>query len=81
MDKMFESMGAWYESWYPEDPLGACISSNSFMDLFEALDNYRDVYKVIGVGDSVVRERLFKRLAELTCVSYEDIFEQWLRAA
>ena len=80
MDQMYESMGAYYESWYPEDPTGCYVSNNCFMDLFEALENYRDVYKVIGVADSVVRERLFERLAELTGVEYDDIYNQWLAA-
>lgn len=78
---MFESMRTYYEVWYPEDPLGVFISDNCFMDLFEALDSYKDVYDVIGVAESVIRERLFKRLAELLCVSYDDIYEQWLKAA
>ena len=72
---------AWYVSEYPDDELGEAINpAATFLDLFEALDNYADVYDVLGVRDSVVRERAFAKLAELIEVDYEYVYEQWLRA-
>lgn len=72
---------AWYVSEYPSDDLGGVINpAATFIDLFEALDNYSDVYAVFGVRDSVIRERAFSKLAELIEVDYEYIYEQWLRA-
>ena len=47
----------WYTTNYPSDELGAVINPDStFQNLFGALDRYRDVYEVIGVGHSLVRE-------------------------
>lgn len=46
--------------------------------MFIALDTYKDVYELIGVGDSLVRERLFRRLAEIMEVDYNYIYQQWL---
>ena len=77
-NEMYGSMREWYEKRFPDDSIGSSMSDKSFMDLFNALDNYKDVYGVIGVGDSIVRERLFWRLAEITGISYDDVYEQWL---
>ena len=74
-------MKAWYTTNYPDDELGAEINPDStFQNLFDALDQYRDVYEVIGVGDSLVRERLFESLAEITGYDYQTIYEQWMMA-
>ena len=71
----------WYTTNYPSDELGAEINPDStFQNLFDALDRYIDVYEVIGVGDSLVRERLFEGLAEITGYDYQTIYEQWMMA-
>jgi hypothetical protein len=38
-----------------------------------------DVYRYIGVADSVIRERLFERLAEELEVSYDYVYNLWLK--
>ena len=69
----------WYKSEYPSDELGDEINpSITFNDVFEALDNYKDIYKLLGVGDSIVRERVFDELADIMGVDYDYIFDQWL---
>ena len=71
----------WYTTNYPDDELGDEINPDStFQNLFDALDQYRDVYEVIGVGDSLVRERLFESLADVTHYDYDTIYNQWLMA-
>lgn len=71
----------WYTKQFKTDELGHEIAENAtFEGLFEALDNYKDVYKYIGVADSLVRERVFQKLAEIMQVEYSYIYEQWLRA-
>lgn len=71
----------WYRSEYPEDDGGIDIHEDAtFYDLFEALDHYRDVYDVIGVPDSLIRERLFAKLADIMKVDYDYIYDQWVRA-
>jgi hypothetical protein len=37
-----------------------------------------DIYQYIGVSDSIVRERLFEKLAETLNVGYDYIYNLWL---
>lgn len=74
----------WYIKEYPDDiEMGEEMNDNvTFQDLFEALDNYQDVYEVLGgESDSIVRERCFSKLAELMDVDYNYIYEQWLKSS
>jgi len=77
-----EKLRDFYVREYASDELGWEINPDAdFEGLFETLDHYRDVYGFIGVGDSLIRERLFERLAEIMGVGYDEVYEQWLRAA
>ena len=70
-----------YLATYPTDDLGTEINPHAtFEGLFETLDRYRDVYEYIGVGDSIIRERCFERLAEIMDCSYDVIYDQWMMA-
>lgn len=70
----------WYKEFYSKDELGDEIRDNlTFYDLFETLDNYMDVYVVLGVNDSIVRERVFDKLSEIMDVDYDYIYQQWLK--
>lgn len=72
----------WYLSAYPEDELGNEINPNAtFNDVFEWLDNYKDIYELIGVHDSLVRERIFSALSEVMNCDYDYIYDQWLKSA
>lgn len=69
----------WYMQEYPNDELGEELKENvTFMDLFNALDRHKNIYELIGVGDSVIRERLFTKLAKIMEVDYDYIYEQWI---
>ena len=69
----------WYTHYYETDELGQEINSMAtFNDLYRALVDGRDVYDVIGVGDSLVRERLFEELAILLGVRYNDVYNMWI---
>lgn len=71
----------WYVKEYPTDELGVEINNEiTFYDLFVVLDTYKDVYEALNVWDSIVRERVFSKLAEIMNVDYDYIYEQWLRA-
>lgn len=77
-----ESIKNWYCNAYPTDSLGAEIDpSATFGGLFNALDNYRDVYAYWGVYDSLVRERIFEKLAEIIGTDYDYIYDQWAKSA
>ena len=73
----------WYLNTYPTDKknIKDMDENATFLDLFEALNNYRNVYYVIFKrnADSLVRERCFAKLAEITKSKYNDIYEQWLQ--
>ena len=71
----------WYTHYYETDELGQEINSMAtFNDLHRALLDGRDVYEVIGVGDSLVRERLFDELAILLGVSSNVVYNLWLNS-
>lgn len=79
-DILNKKIGDWYRKTYEDDDLGDSINREAtFRDLFDALDYHQDVYNLIQVGDSLIRERLFSELARLTGMSYETIYQQWLR--
>lgn len=72
----------WYLLEYPADHLGEEINESiTFMDLFHVLDRYQDVYEFLGAVDSVIRERVFTKLAEIMEVDYSYIYDQWLLGA
>ena len=75
------NMKEYYLENFPTDELGIEINENAtFEGLFRVLDNYEDVYEYIGVGDSVIRERVFSRLSEIMGVTYDEVYSQWLMA-
>lgn len=41
----------------------------------------KDVYGVIGADDSIVRERVFQHLSELTGKKYRTLYNMWLKSA
>jgi len=69
-----------YLSEYPTDELGVeLIETATFVGLLDVLhNNTTDVYDYIGVGDSIVRERVFARLAEILEMPYDYIYNLWL---
>jgi hypothetical protein len=70
-----------YLSNYPTDELGNEIHTKAtFIGLFEVLDTYKDVYEYIGVHDSIIRERIFEKLANEMGIDYNEIYNQWLLA-
>jgi hypothetical protein len=67
-----------YQMLYSDDELGYQLNDVTFEDVFRTLDNYGSVYKLIGVYDSIVRERIFSMLAVIMDVEYDYIYDQWL---
>jgi hypothetical protein len=72
----------WYLENYSDDILANEIDENAtFNGLFETLDNYENVYKYLGNDiDSIIRERVFEKLAEMLEMPYDYIYDQWLLA-
>jgi hypothetical protein len=64
---------------YPMDELGLELNeSATFIDLFVKLIEGADVYEYIGVTDSIIRERLFERIAEMWDISYDFVYRLWI---
>ena len=74
----------WYASAFPEDDLGKSIAPRATFDgLRKVLLGHhhgKDVYEYIGVGDSIIRERLFDELARRLGTSYDYVFNLWLKS-
>ena len=73
----------WYLKEYSSDSLGnQLLDGTTFYDLFYALDRKKDIYTTLfgsgELGDSLIRERVFEKLAEIMGVDYNYIYEQWL---
>lgn len=71
----------WYIETFPTDELGHYLKDEpTFSGLFNllAMGYGHDVYDYIGEGDSVIRERLFSKLSDITGMTYEDIYRMWL---
>lgn len=81
-NKLKLNVKEWYRGEYPTDDLVEEIKDEvTFEDVFNALDTYKDIYEVIGNGiDSLVRERIFNKLATLMEVDYDYIYDQWLKS-
>lgn len=79
-DGFSQKIRDWYMQEHPDDEIGKDLDPKpNFYDLFIALDTYQDVYDVLGAAaDTLIRERVFGRLAELMEVDYGYIYDQWL---
>ena len=76
---MFEYIKNYYLNEYPDDDLGADINPRADFDgLLMVLNEGDDVYEYLGVTDSLVRERVFQKLADLMGVDYNQIYDMWL---
>ena len=69
----------WYKEKYNTDDLGEDINPKAtFKGLLETLNTNNDVYIYLEAGDSLIRERVFEKLAKIMKVSYNDIYNNWL---
>lgn len=74
------SIREFYLENYPTDDLGLELNETpTFPGLLNQLIVDGDVYRYIGVSDSLVRERLFEKLAEELKVSYDYVYNLWLK--
>lgn len=75
----YNNIKAFYEKTYATDDLGELIRPEAnFDDLYNAIINGYDVYNVLGVDDSVIRERVFDELAYRKDTDYETIYDLWI---
>ena len=68
------------KKWYLEtfnDDEGLKINENAN---FNDMDYYeiRHIYDYLNVEDSIIRERVFEKLAQLVGATYQEIYDIWL---
>ena len=86
-DEMYEltkntKVKDWYKDTFPDDELGNDINPNiTFYDVFETLDHYKDIYELLGVDDSAIRERVFYGLDDMIDEPHGYSYEQWQLAS
>jgi hypothetical protein len=69
-----------YMTNFPTDELGEELNETpTFAGLLHQLFVSGDVYRYIGVDDSVIRERLFERLAEEIGEDYNYVYNLWIK--
>lgn len=75
-------VGKWYMATYPSDNLGKDIPVGlTFWDLVAAMNLGADVYCFLGdAADSLVRERIFGRIADIMGCDCDVVYNTWLGA-
>ena len=74
----------YYQKTYPTDELGQEINEHiHFDDVLMLLNsgNGSKIYDLLEVFDSLVRERIFQKLSEITLIDYSIIYDRWLDAS
>lgn len=73
----------WYEMTFPADTkIAQDIRPNAtFLGCLRCLDDYGDIYLYLmgNKGDSIVRERVFAKLADIMGEDYGYIYDQWMK--
>lgn len=72
----FQSIKEWYTAAYPTDNLGADITG-TFGHAMQCI-LFGDFYAYVSVKDSLVRERIFRKLSEMLGVDYKEIYNLWI---
>lgn len=68
-----------YVTDFPTDDLGKEINKDlNFLQLFNGLLCGKDIYEMLNVSDSLIRERVLERLAYLMGIDYQIIYYLWL---
>ena len=73
------SIRDWYIRAFPSDELGYRINPlATFPGAVKCMADGGDIYKYLGVGDSLVRENVFSKIAAITGVDYDAVYDLWL---
>lgn len=76
---MKSNIKEWYCKTYPTDELGREIDGSiTFADVLLGIAQCAEVYDIIGVSDSIIRERIFAEIASRMGCDYNVIFNLWL---
>lgn len=72
-----QSIKEWYTATYPTDNLGSGITG-TFEGAMQCLLSGGEFYAYLSVTDSLVRERIFFKLAKMLGVEYDEIYRLWI---
>ena len=76
MHVLDQNVKNWYVDKYPTDTLGQDINEEiTFNDVVDGIENGKDIYDILGVNDSIVRERIFDFISRYGKV---DVYNKWL---
>lgn len=76
MHVLDQNVKNWYVDKYPTDTLGQDINEEiTFNDVVDGIENGKDIYDILGVNDSVVRERIFDFISRYGKI---DVYNKWL---
>ena len=79
MNKLDAKVANVYIRKWKKDDLGYEINPNlTFRMLLIGLLNGTDVYDMLGVSDSLIRERCFYFLADIVGCDYDFLYDLWL---
>lgn len=78
------SIRNWYREYYPTDAeMADAMSDISFADMLSEMSDGGDFYELVNAPgsdavDTIVRERVFSKAAELAGINYDDVYNMWL---
>ncbi len=76
---MKDKVKNWYMMNHAYDEMAWEMNKNTtFEKLWEGLKAHKDVYRMLGVCDSWIRELVFHELARRLNVKYEKVYNTWL---
>ena len=81
LDELGKNIKGWYAAEFSSDELASQIHDISFYDLIDRMNHGENVYEILGVKDSIVRERVFDEAAQLLHVDYDAVYKKWLYGA
>lgn len=80
--KITTSIKNWYISNFPDDEMGSDLKSVTFANLWGNMLLGNDIYDIMGVSDSVIRERLFCGIVDCGLAKdYDMIYDTWRRCS
>ena len=81
-DRLNKSVKEYYLANYPdeEDFVTNMPKDITFKELYNRMLQGEDVYEILDIRDSVVRERIFDELADSMDVNYDTIYKTWLNS-
>jgi hypothetical protein len=70
---------SWYLNTFLDDAEGVNLKRNvTFEQAYNCLKSKEDFYEFIGIADTIIRERIFEKIAELYEIDYSVVYNQWL---